>query len=70
MCLGVQAVCIPHISPIANVIMMAHAANLQTAPVEKRSYRPGDVGMASACVFREWSRPEADGVCYSVAFLS
>ncbi|EPS98680.1 hypothetical protein FOMPIDRAFT_1024545 [Fomitopsis schrenkii] len=42
-----KAVCIPHISPIANVIMMAHAANLQTAPLEKRSYRPGDVGMAN-----------------------
>ncbi|KZT67099.1 acetyl-CoA synthetase-like protein [Daedalea quercina L-15889] len=41
-----KAVCIPHISPIANVIMMAHAANLQTGPLEKRSYRPGDVGMA------------------------
>jgi len=41
-----KAVCIPHISPIANVIMMAHCANLQTAAPEKRSYRPGDVGMA------------------------
>ncbi|KAH9829669.1 amp dependent CoA ligase [Rhodofomes roseus] len=41
-----KAVCIPHISPIANVIMMAHTGNLQTAPMKKRSYRPGDVGMA------------------------
>ncbi|KAI0734780.1 amp dependent CoA ligase [Fomitopsis betulina] len=41
-----KAVCIPHVSPIANVIMMAHAANLQTAPLEERKYRPGDVAMA------------------------
>lgn len=59
---GLQAVCIPHISPIANVIMMAHAANLQTAPLEKRSYRPGDVGMASA--FAALRMPTLRSSCY------
>ncbi|KZT09094.1 amp dependent CoA ligase [Laetiporus sulphureus 93-53] len=41
-----KAVCIPHHSPIANVIQMAHLANQQIAPWEKRAYRPGDIAMA------------------------
>ncbi|PCH40337.1 amp dependent CoA ligase [Wolfiporia cocos MD-104 SS10] len=41
-----KAVCIPHHSPIANVIQMAHLANLQTESWETRAYRPGDVAMA------------------------
>ncbi|CCM00619.1 uncharacterized protein FIBRA_02655 [Fibroporia radiculosa] len=41
-----KAVCIPHHSPIANVIQMAHRANSQPQPLASRPYRPGDIGMA------------------------
>ncbi|KAF9802190.1 hypothetical protein IEO21_09957 [Rhodonia placenta] len=38
-----KAVCIPHYGPIANVVQMAHLANLQTLPWDERKWRPGDV---------------------------
>ncbi|PCH36898.1 amp dependent CoA ligase [Wolfiporia cocos MD-104 SS10] len=41
-----KAVCIPHYTPIANVIQMSHLANLQTLPWEERKWRPGDAAIA------------------------
>ncbi|KAF9811107.1 hypothetical protein IEO21_06656 [Rhodonia placenta] len=41
-----KAVCIPHYSPIANVLQMAHTANLQKERWEDRPYRAGDIAMA------------------------
>jgi len=40
-----KAVCISHYGPIANVIQMAHLANLQTVPWDERKWRAGDFVM-------------------------
>lgn len=46
-----QAVCIPHIAPIAAVVQLAHLVDSQRLPSEQRKIRVADIWMARKCFY-------------------